>query len=127
MVYKTTIGLLIGAIIVSIVISMALAWLVAASITSPLSLAIEGLKEVAQGQGDLTKRLDASGKDEVGELTKWFNAFIENLQAIISKVAENTRATSEASHQLLELAQKTTGNASDLAERSRSVSESSDE
>ncbi len=125
--FKVTIAMLIIAIAISIAVSVFLAWFVARLITKPLSAAVKGLKDVAQGEGDLTKRLESGGKDEVGELTHWFNAFIANLQAIIQKVAENTQATSQASDHLLELAKSTTGNASDLALRSTSVSASSEE
>ncbi len=126
-VFKATIALLLGALIISLGVSVFLAWYIAKSITNPLSHAIEGLKEVAQGQGDLTKRLTASGKDEVGDLTHWFNAFIGNLQSIILRVAENTTATSEASSQLLRIAEQISGNATNLAQSSSSVSNSSEE
>lgn len=126
-VFKGAIAMIIIVIVVSVGTSVFLAWFIARSITQPLSMAITGLKEVAQGEGDLTKRLEAVGKDEVGELTKWFNAFITNLQGIILKVAENTAATSEAAKHLLKLSQETTHNASSLAERSNKVSEASEE
>jgi methyl-accepting chemotaxis protein len=36
------------------------------------------LKDIAQGEGDLTRRLVVESNDEVGEMAKWFNVFIEN-------------------------------------------------
>jgi methyl-accepting chemotaxis protein len=75
------------------------------SITRPLNNLVEMLKDVAQGEGDLTKRLDYSMKDEIGEACTWFNTFIEKLHGIISQVsshcsqmasdAERLRSTSE--------------------------------
>ncbi|HNY65609.1 MAG TPA: methyl-accepting chemotaxis protein [Deltaproteobacteria bacterium] len=44
------------------------------------------LKEMAHGRGDLTKRLQVRGIDEVGELALWFNAFMNDLEAIIRHV-----------------------------------------
>lgn len=126
-VFRSVMGLLGVVVLVSIVIAVYLAWSVARSITKPLSEAIDGLKDVAQGQGDLTKRLNVSSTDEVGDLTNWFNVFIENLQGIIQQIAENTESTSHASEHLLQLAERTSSDASQLAERSNSVSSSSDE
>jgi len=126
-VYQATVSFLITIVLVSIGIAVFLAWFVASSITKPLGLAVQGLKEVAQGQGDLTKRLESNGKDEVADLTHWFNAFIGNLQNLIKSIMENTESTSEASQVLLELATRTSHNAEDLAGRSTSVSAASEE
>lgn len=125
--FKKTVGFLIFAIITAVAVSVFLAWFVASVITNPLSAAVTGLREVAQGEGDLTRRLPAMGKDEVGELTHWFNAFIANLQGIIQKVSETTEATTQASDQLMKLATSTSENASELTHRSGSVSASSEE
>ena len=46
------------------------------------------LEEIAQGEGDLTTRLDIQSKDEVGALAKSFNQFIDKLQKIISQVVD---------------------------------------
>jgi methyl-accepting chemotaxis protein len=44
------------------------------------------LRDIAQGQGDLTKRVDVVTQDEIGELGGYFNIFISKLQNIISEV-----------------------------------------
>lgn len=46
------------------------------------------LKDMAKGKGDLTKRLDVSGIDEVGQLAHWFNEFMNNLEEIILHVRD---------------------------------------
>ena len=58
----------------------------ARSIVRPINAAVAGLKDIAQGEGDLTMRLQVSSRDEVGELAKWFNTFIEKLQGIIKDI-----------------------------------------
>lgn len=60
------------------------------SISKPLDHLLEMLKEIAGGHGDLTKRLDITGKDEIGELAEWFNQFIEQIQTIVKKVQTST-------------------------------------
>ena len=56
------------------------------------------VSDIAQGEGDLTKRLDESGKDEFAELSRWFNLFLHKLNGILCQVAGNTHElTSSAS------------------------------
>ena len=126
-VYKSTLHFIVTVVIISIVVAVFLALFVSRSITKPLSLAVAGLKEVAQGEADLTRRLSGGGKDEVGELTHWFNKFMENLQSLIKRIIGNTESTAEAARMLLDLASKTTNDVSNLAARSNSVSGSSEE
>lgn len=47
-------------------------------------------RDMAQGHGDLTKRLEVRNADEVGELAHWFNDFMDNLEIIIGHVRETT-------------------------------------
>jgi methyl-accepting chemotaxis protein len=54
------------------------------------------LNDMAQGRGDLTKRLKITGNDEVGEMAFWFNDFINNLDILIKKVKEASLRVSEA-------------------------------
>jgi methyl-accepting chemotaxis protein len=58
-------------------------------IVTPINLVKEGLRTIAQGEGDLTSRLALLGTDETGELAKWFNQFIESTQAMIKVIKEN--------------------------------------
>lgn len=54
------------------------------------------LKDVAQGEGDLTKRLEISAKDEIGELSHWFNLFIEKLAKMIQEISKSSQALSRS-------------------------------
>lgn len=55
-------------------------------ITRPIDNVAEMLKGIADGEGDLTVRLDIMSKDEVGELAQSFNKFITKLQTIIQQI-----------------------------------------
>ncbi|MCE5273694.1 MAG: methyl-accepting chemotaxis protein [Deltaproteobacteria bacterium] len=48
------------------------------------------LKDMAKGQGDLTKRLDVTGLNEVGELAFWFNEFMEDLERLVGHVKDTS-------------------------------------
>ncbi|MBN2028922.1 methyl-accepting chemotaxis protein [bacterium] len=62
----------------------------AKSVTKGIENAIVLMKDIAQGTGDLTKRLPAESQDEVGKLNQWVNAFIDKLHDLIMKVKVNT-------------------------------------
>lgn len=47
----------------------------------------DSIYHIAEGQGDLTKRVEHTDKNEVGELGKWFNKFISNQMNMIKRIA----------------------------------------
>ncbi len=65
-------------------------WLVHKMVIVPLKNLTTIVEDIAQGNGDLTKRVPVTGKDEIGQLAKLFNQFIDKLQLSISKVGEVT-------------------------------------
>ncbi|HYU47906.1 MAG TPA: methyl-accepting chemotaxis protein, partial [Terriglobales bacterium] len=54
------------------------------------------MKDMAEGEGDLTKRLEISSHDEVAELATWFNTFVDKLQEILCKVSSNSKSIAAA-------------------------------
>lgn len=85
------IGALVGLILI---------WIMAFRITRPIQKVANMLKDIASGEGDLTRRLLHDGRDEIGQLADWFNRFLDKLQPIISKIStsvENIRNTADQS------------------------------
>jgi methyl-accepting chemotaxis protein len=74
------IGLLVGGVI---------AWFTARLISDPLKVAVIAMKDIAEGEGDLTQRLSARGNDEVAQLARGFNHFAANIQELLSQVLES--------------------------------------
>ncbi len=87
-------------ILLAMLASLALGFVLDRLITKPLNNAVEMLKDIAQGEGDLTKRLDASGKDEINQLGHWFNQFMDKLHEIISQVKDSADNFTMASGEL---------------------------
>ncbi len=79
---------------------LTLAWFLVRSITGPINSLVDRVRDIAEGDADLTQRVDASSKDELGELGQWFNAFIERIQGILLKVTETSTSLTGASEQL---------------------------
>ena len=103
----------IGAAVVGVILSLCLGFFLAQSIIRPVQKTVGLLKDVAEGEGDLTKRLDVASHDEIGELARYFNLFCDKLEAIIAEVrasaeqfTEGSRVVSEASQSLASGAQE---------------------
>jgi methyl-accepting chemotaxis protein len=90
-------GLLVGIIVTSLVMVYLL---LHKFIMAPLSQLRTITRDIAEGEGNLTKRVPVTGKDELGELAENFNRFIEKLQRSIRRVGEVTDRVASASAQL---------------------------
>ena len=74
-----------------LIIAIALGVLIARNITRPINHVIAALKNIAQGEGDLTIELPASGRDETSVLSSYFNQTILKLKNSIQKVGADSR------------------------------------
>ncbi len=52
---------------------------------------VVSFKDIAQEDGDLTKRINTNNKDEIGELVYWFNQFIEKLQHVVQDIGNASK------------------------------------
>ncbi len=120
-------NLSIAVILVAVVLTIVAVTYSAGLIVKPINKAIASLKDIAQGEGDLTMRLDAKAKDEVGELGFWFNTFIEKLQGIVKQIAENSNLVNDSSNQLSSIAKELSVGAEDTSQRAANVATSSEE
>jgi len=58
------------------------------------------IRDIAEGEGDLTKRLEIGSSDEVGDLATWFNSFVGRLQEIMKDISEAAYEMSSTSQEL---------------------------
>ena len=75
--------------------------LVARSISRPLAETVDLLRDIAEGEGDLTKRLTVQSKDEIGELASSFNTFMDTLTTIIGSARLTATHVTGAPQQFL--------------------------
>jgi len=80
---------IIDSLIIAIII-MGVSYVIGKSILVPTRSAAELMKDIAQGEGDLTSALDASGQDEISRLSKYFNDFTGKMRQSLQDVADNT-------------------------------------
>ncbi|QTA88421.1 methyl-accepting chemotaxis protein [Desulfonema magnum] len=98
----------------AVFIALLISYFFARSITGPVRLVLAGLRDIAEGEGNLTKRLDIYTKDEVGELARWFNIFAENLQTMMKEIADTTYNLSKASDKMSAVSVNMTSSAQDV-------------
>ncbi|MDX9800641.1 MAG: methyl-accepting chemotaxis protein [Spirochaetia bacterium] len=65
-------------------------WLIASSIIKPLKMTALALNNIAQGEGDMTQRLEVRTRDEIGEISENFNLTIQKIAGMLKKVKEET-------------------------------------
>lgn len=65
-------------------------------VSLPLSRTINILQDIAEGEGNLTKRVRKMSSDEIGELSRWFNKFINNQMSMLYRVKRSARTTKKS-------------------------------
>jgi len=79
---KILIGMVIG-----VLVGIIIAFFMARMITFPINDAVHAMEDLAEGEGDLTRRLNDKGKSEIALMAKGFNSFAGKVQALVSQVA----------------------------------------
>ena len=91
-------------VLVSVLAAFALAGMLAFTlarwVARPLRQAAALLNDIADGAGDLTRRLTVGGRDEIGQLAQGFNTFMDKLHEIIAQVRATASHVAGAAHQL---------------------------
>jgi methyl-accepting chemotaxis protein len=120
-------NLAILAILIPIAIGLVMAFFMSRQIVRPINHTIEMLKNIAQGDGDLTQRVNEKGKDELGELGHWFNVFVSHIQQIIEKVAKTTKLVSQSANEIANTSESVANGMSNQAMKSTEISSAVEE
>jgi methyl-accepting chemotaxis protein len=88
---------------------------------------VDRIRDVAEGEGDLTKRLSIDSNDEIGNLAEWFNKFIDNIQNVILSVTSNVENVLTASSSLSSMSDRLSGGATEQAASAEEASSSMEE
>ena len=102
-------------------------FLVAMLVVRPINRVVNRMHDIAAGQGDLTRRLEIHSHDEVGELARWFNTFMDKLQSVIAKVGANTGGLANSSKDLTAVSQQMSATAEETSAQAKTVLASVDE
>jgi len=118
---KTALGVIAAIVVVATLLGK---WL-SASITRPLTASVEVMKDIADGEGDLTQRLDDKGDDELAEFAGAYNRFADKLSGVIHRAQMASRqvatGVAEVRDGSVDLSQRTEEQASSLEETAASM------
>jgi len=84
------------------VVSLFLGFVLASHLTKPIDNVVTVLKDMAEGEGDLSVRLTSTNNDEMGDLCKWFNTFVGKLNDLITRMDKNSNQLGNQLHLLTE-------------------------
>ncbi|HHW19063.1 MAG TPA: HAMP domain-containing protein [Firmicutes bacterium] len=91
------------------------------SVARPLNLAVGMLRDIAKGEGDLTKRLEIQTRDEIGELARWFNAFVDYLQGLVKEMAKTSDGLAATGEELTATSEESRNIAQQISETAEQV------
>ncbi|RLB93562.1 MAG: hypothetical protein DRH26_03580 [Deltaproteobacteria bacterium] len=90
-------------------------------VAGPLGAVIDSMKQFAQGEGDLTQRITATSKDDLGRLGRWFNAFVQKIGLIIADVINNAQILAVSSTELSGVSEQMAFDADETSSKANNV------
>ncbi|WP_051957844.1 bacteriohemerythrin [Desulfobacter vibrioformis] len=121
----TRFNLIISVLI--ILFAIAVVWIMASRIVRPINATVAALKDISEGDGDLTQRIAIQSRDEIGELAKWVNTFIARLNKIIVHIGIDSETVSASAEELLSVAEFMLEDSESLTGKSEAVASAAGE
>ncbi len=122
---------LLSASLVTLVVIVGIASLIIGALTTTafrrLSQVRQAMAAIGSGSGDLTQRLPADGRDEVADIARSFNAFVDKLQHVMLQIRDASESVRTAANEIaagnLDLSSRTESAAASLEETAASMEE----
>jgi|JI9StandDraft_1071089.scaffolds.fasta_scaffold01298_2 methyl-accepting chemotaxis protein len=96
-------------------------------IIKPITAIVERVEDIANGEGDLTKRLSIDSTDELGELADWFNKFIIKIHSIVLEIASTSQIILVSSNRLSETSLSLSSSTEETSAQSELIASASTE
>jgi methyl-accepting chemotaxis protein len=107
-----TLTMIFGLAALFIALSAIAGYMVAKAIIKPLNATAAAMKDIAEGEGDLTKRLSENGSIEIAAVGNGFNSFVGKIHGAVAQVNDSASRIAASSEQLLQIADT---NSNDIA------------
>ena len=119
-------SILIIAVVTLLVVAVLMV-LLSRSIVRPLDQLRQRMMEIAEGEGDLTQRMDESRRDELGALGAAFNRFVSKIAVAVRAVRDNTEQLAEAATGLTDTSKHLVGTAEDASSQSNQLADAAEQ
>jgi methyl-accepting chemotaxis protein len=111
--------------LLALAFTSAVSWRVTRSITRPIAVVVERLRDISEGEGDLTQTIDDEAQDELGELARYFNRFVSKIRDTVRQIGDTSQTLAASAEEFTALSRQLSGNASATSEQATSVSQAS--
>jgi methyl-accepting chemotaxis protein len=108
-------------------LALMVSYLIARAISKNIQQTTLMLRDIAEGDGDLTKRLTVDSEDEIGVLATNFNLFVEKLQKLIGIISENTGELRETASTMSSVSMQLAGSAEEMTNQSGTVASAAEQ
>lgn len=115
----------VGALITVLVIAggALLSFLLSVRISHPVRELAHAMREISEGEGDLTRRFQVASRDELGELADSFNKFAEGIGGIVRETSEVADSLASHAEQLSAGAQELNASAEDISATTQTIAQ----
>ena len=104
-----------------------ISFLVSSLVVKPLVKMVDALRDIAEGEGDLTQRIESKSTDELGDLAKWFNTFVEKIQGVVQSISKNTKVLTGATNEIGGVANSMVDDTQTLTDQASTVAAATEE
>ncbi|OGR82763.1 MAG: hypothetical protein A3J74_09155 [Elusimicrobia bacterium RIFCSPHIGHO2_02_FULL_57_9] len=114
----------IGVGLISLAFGIFLYIYVAGRVALPLLAMVERFEQLAEGTADLTLRLPVNSGDEVGQLARAFNTYLDSLGRMIERIRNSSQQIGSSSKSLSEITQQSSANIAQAVQVMSQISQS---
>lgn len=100
---------------------LALLLMIRRSVTEPLQQTLKAFKNIAEGEANLTLRLEERGRDELSQVSVYFNAFVGRIQSLVSSVRDSVDHSRQLSSSLSNVAHEAAHATNSMQQETQSV------
>ncbi|MCF7363801.1 methyl-accepting chemotaxis protein [Vibrio sp. A1-b2] len=111
----------IGIVVIGFLIAFLISYYIPKNITKNVNNISQRIREISEGDGDLTARINSNAKDELGDLAQEFDTFVGNLQTIMKTIQSKSSALGDSTHRLEAVANSVSNITQKLVESSDSI------
>ncbi|ART64652.1 methyl-accepting chemotaxis protein [Kushneria marisflavi] len=108
-------------------LGLAAIWMVGRRIARPLKTMAERMRQIANGDGDLTQRLPVMGRDEPAQLAEAFNQFVDRMETVLIDIRDSSHSVQLAAAEISagghDLSRRTETTAANLEESAAAMEE----
>ena len=113
-------------VLFDVLIAVTLYFVMRKIVIAPILAISKSLRDIAEGEGDLTRRLNVSNEDEIGNLARLFDNFIDQLHSMIGLIVDNSKTLTQASEKLTDSSNSIAGKAEEVRDQSNTVASSTE-